>query len=105
MSDQGLQQARDKMAHAGVDQTAIEVFSHYYRLVESGETGMVPESTIDPLEMGSLADASVSGADTAEGSGRTAIVKLNRGLGPLMGMERAKSLLEVPNGLTFLDII
>src|SRR3954453_14241218 len=105
MSDQGLQQARDKMAHAGVDQTAIEVFSHYYRLVESGGTGMVPESTIDPLEMGSLADSSVSEDDAAEAIGRTAVVKLNGGLGTSMGMERAKSLLEVRNGLTFLDII
>jgi UTP--glucose-1-phosphate uridylyltransferase len=105
MSDQGLQQARDKMAHAGVDRTAIEVFSHYYRLVEGGETGMVPESTIDPLEMGSLADASISEADATEAIGRTAVVKLNGGLGTSMGMERAKSLLEVRNGLTFLDII
>ena len=59
MSDEGLQQARDKMADAGVDATAIEVFSHYYRLVESGETGMIRESDIDPLDMDALADVDV----------------------------------------------
>ena len=51
MSDEGLQQARAKMAEAGVDPVAIDVFAHYYRLVESGETGMVPESTIEPVDM------------------------------------------------------
>ena len=42
MSDEGLAQAREKMAQAGVDPVAIEVFAHYYRLVESGATGMIP---------------------------------------------------------------
>ena len=47
------------MEEAGIDPVAIDVFAHYYRLVESGETGMVPESTIEPLEMPSLADTDV----------------------------------------------
>ena len=33
------------------------------------------------------------------------MVKLNGGLGTSMGMDRAKSLLEVRDGLTFLDVI
>ena len=33
------------------------------------------------------------------------MIKLNGGLGTSMGMTRAKSLLEVKDGLTFLDII
>ena len=60
MSDEGLQQARDKMAAAGVDPVAIDVFAHYYRLVESGETGMVPESTIEPLDMPTPSPTSTS---------------------------------------------
>ncbi len=56
MSDDGLQQARTKMAEAGVDPVAIDVFSHYYRMVESGETGMIPESEIEPVDMPALAD-------------------------------------------------
>jgi UTP--glucose-1-phosphate uridylyltransferase len=105
MSDQGLQQAREKMQAAGVDPVAIDVFAHYYRLVESGESGMVPESTIDPLDMESLADVEVSDEAARAAIGTTAVIKLNGGLGTSMGMDRAKSLLEVREGLSFLDII
>jgi UTP--glucose-1-phosphate uridylyltransferase len=105
MSDQGLQQAREKMRGAGVDPAAIEVFAHYYRLVESGESGMVPESTIDPLDMQALAEVEVPDATARAAIGTTAVIKLNGGLGTSMGMDRAKSLLEVRDGLSFLDII
>jgi UTP--glucose-1-phosphate uridylyltransferase len=105
MSDEGLQQARDKMAAAGVDPVAVEVFSHYYRLVESGETGMVPESSIEPLDIPSIEDVDVPDPAPADGLSRTAVIKLNGGLGTSMGLDRAKSLLEVRDGLSFLDII
>ncbi len=93
------------MTEAGVDPVAIEVFAHYYRLVESGETGMVPESTIEPLEMDALADVSVSDDTARQAIASTVVIKLNGGLGTSMGMDRAKSLLEVRDGLSFLDII
>ena len=51
MGSAGLNKARDKMAAAGVDEVAIETFAHYYRLLEHGETGMVPESSIEPVDM------------------------------------------------------
>jgi len=105
MSDEGLSQAREKMAAADVDPVAIEVFAHYYRLVESGETGMVAESTIDPLDMAALADVEVSPESARAAIGTTAVVKLNGGLGTSMGLDRAKSLLEVRDGLSFLDVI
>jgi UTP--glucose-1-phosphate uridylyltransferase len=105
MSDEGLEQARRKMEAAGVDPVAIDVFSHYYRLVESGETGMVPESTIDPLDMEALGDVEVPDDAAREAIGTTVVIKLNGGLGTSMGMDRAKSLLEVRQGLSFLDII
>lgn len=105
MSEQGLGQAREKMAAAGVDPVAIEVFAHYYRLVESGESGMVPESTIDPLDLAALSDVEVSDDLAREAIGTTAVIKLNGGLGTSMGMDRAKSLLGVRGGLTFLDVI
>ncbi len=105
MSDEGLERARAKMAAADVDPVAIEVFSHYYRLVESGETGMVPESSIEPLEMDALADVDVPDDAARAALATTAVIKLNGGLGTSMGMDRAKSLLEVRDGLSFLDII
>src|SRR3954468_10106019 len=98
MSDAGLEQARGKMTEAGVDPVAIDVFAHYYRLVESGETGMIPESAIEPLDIPSLAD--VDAPDTVDALGGTVVIKLNGGLGTSMGLDKAKSLLEVRNGLT-----
>jgi UTP--glucose-1-phosphate uridylyltransferase len=101
----GLELAREKMRKAGVDDVAIDTFAHYYRLLEHGETGMIAEHSIEPLDMPSLADVEVD-AETAAGAiRRTAVIKLNGGLGTSMGMERAKSLLCVRRGLSFLDII
>ena len=105
MSDEGLEQARQKMEEAGVDPVAIDVFAHYYRLVESGETGMVPESTIEPVDMDALADVEVPEDTAREAIRTTVVIKLNGGLGTSMGMDRAKSLLEVRDGLSFLDVI
>ena len=109
MSDEGLELARKKMAAEGVDPVAIDVFSHYYRLVESGETGMVPEDSIEPLDMEALADVAVSDEEGSRALGETVVIKLNGGLGTSMGMDRAKSLLPVRSGedagTTFLDVI
>ena len=105
MGSPGLFQARQKMLDAGVDEVAVETFAHYYRLLEHGETGMIPESTIEPLDMESLADISVDEQVAADAIRTTAIIKLNGGLGTSMGMDRAKSLLCVRRGLSFLDVI
>ena len=96
---------RQKMADAGVDETAIDVFAHYYRLIQHGETGMIPESSIKPIEMDSLADVEVPDETASDAIRTTVVVKLNGGLGTSMGMDRAKSLLCVRRGLSFLDII
>jgi UTP--glucose-1-phosphate uridylyltransferase len=105
MSSAGLERARAKMAEAGIDPVAIETFAHYYRLLEHGETGLIPESSIEPLDSESLADVEVDD-DTASAALRTtAVIKLNGGLGTSMGMERAKSLLCVRKGMSFLDVI
>jgi UTP--glucose-1-phosphate uridylyltransferase len=93
------------MAAAGVDAVAIETFAHYYRLLEHGETGMIPESSIEPVDMESLASVEVSDEVAEQAIRTTAVIKLNGGLGTSMGMDRAKSLLCVRRGLSFLDII
>ncbi|KAA1419365.1 UTP--glucose-1-phosphate uridylyltransferase [Nocardioides humilatus] len=105
MGSVGLEMARAKMVGAGVDPVAIETFAHYYRLLEHGETGLIPESSIEPVQIEALADVQVPDDVAAEALRRTAIVKLNGGLGTSMGMDRAKSLLCVRRGLSFLDII
>lgn len=93
------------MQQAGVDPVAIDTFAHYYRLLEHGETGLIPESTIEPVDMEALADVEVDDAAAADAVGKTVAIKLNGGLGTSMGMDRAKSLLCVRRGLSFLDII
>jgi UTP--glucose-1-phosphate uridylyltransferase len=50
MSTAGLEAAVAKMQDGGVHPTAIEVFRHYYKLLESGETGILHESDLKPLE-------------------------------------------------------
>ncbi|RRD05135.1 UTP--glucose-1-phosphate uridylyltransferase [Arachnia propionica] len=106
MSQQGLEAARQKMSAAGVPTPAIEVFSHYYRLLESGETGLIREETITPLLDPPMLDAvEVSEAQAREAIGATVIIKLNGGLGTSMGLDKAKNLLEVRDGLNFLDLI
>ncbi len=104
-TSKGLDLARTKMREAGVDDVAVDTFAHYYRLLEHGETGMIAEDSIEPLDMPALADVDVADDVAAEAIRRTAVVKLNGGLGTSMGMSRAKSLLCVRRGLSFLDII
>jgi len=106
MSEDGLAAARDKMSDGGVPDVAIEVFSHYYRLLESGETGVVHEADIEPLvEPDRLADLDVHDRDGAAALEQTVVIKLNGGLGTSMGLDRAKTLLPVRDDLTFLDVI
>ena len=106
MSEQGLARAREKMRAAGVDATAITVFSHYYRQLEQGATGLIREETIDPLlDVPHLTDVRVSDAEAVAALDRTVVIRLNGGLGTSMGMDRAKSLLPVRDGKSFLQII
>ena len=69
---------------------------------------MVPESSITPVDdLPRLESLAASGAapDVAALLQRTAVLKLNGGLGTSMGLEKAKSLLVVKDGKTFLDLI
>ena len=106
MVSDGLQRAEELMARAGVHPRAIAVFAHSYRVLASGETGMLAESDLEPVtELPRLADVAHDPAAARAALAATAVVKLNGGLGTSMGMDRAKSLLEVRPGRTFLDII
>lgn len=106
MSAEGLAQAREAMTQAGVHPQAIDVFAHYYEQLESGATGMIAERDVEPLaEPTRLADVAVTEHQQREALGATAIIKLNGGLGTSMGMDKAKSLLDVAGGNSFLDII
>ncbi|MGS0687020.1 UTP--glucose-1-phosphate uridylyltransferase [Nakamurella sp. GG22] len=106
MTSNGLQQARDLMTEAGVHPRAIAVFAHSYGVLESGETGLLAESDLEPVtELPRLDDLDEDPDAAKAALAVTAVVKLNGGLGTSMGMDRAKSLLEVRSGKSFLDII
>lgn len=106
MSAHGLAQAQRKMTDGGVHPTAVDVFTRFYGLLESGETGMIPESGVRPLtDVPHLSDLDVDDAAARDALAVTAVVKLNGGLGTSMGMDRAKSLLRVRDDATFLDVI
>ena len=102
----GLEQARRKMQDAGVSAEAIDVFSHYYRQLHQGATGLVREHEIEPVtELDRLEDVEIDSRRAREALARTVQIKLNGGLGTSMGMEKAKSLLPVRDGRSFLDLI
>lgn len=106
MSAEGMTQAVARMTERGVDPTAIRVFQHYYRQLEAGTTGLIPEADIEPLRgVPQLADLTGDADEQTQALSRTVVVKLNGGLGTSMGLSGPKSVLEVRDGLAFLDVI
>jgi UTP--glucose-1-phosphate uridylyltransferase len=95
--------AVSKMRREGLSETAVETFAHYERLLREGDQGTLPESELEPLS--DLPDADDLPAGDGAALGQAVVLKLNGGLGTSMGMTKAKSLLEVKEGLTFLDVI
>jgi len=97
-----------KMQAENIPDIVIRSFKHYHRKLSEGETGLIPETEIEPLD--SLPDIEVMSSPELEETGkqkmdRTVIIKLNGGLGTSMGMQKAKSLLTIKNGFSFIDII
>jgi len=96
-----------RMLAEGLPKIFIDSFAYYYDLLVSGKTGMIPETDILPvIDLPDMEAFPTSlerhGYDAL---GKTAVIKLNGGLGTGMGLEKAKSLLPVKDGHSFLDII
>jgi UTP--glucose-1-phosphate uridylyltransferase len=97
-----LEAALEKMRAEGLSDAAVETFARQYRRLREGETGTLAEADIEPVA--ELPDAEeLSDADAPLDA--AVVIKLNGGLGTSMGMTKAKSLLEVKDGRTFLDLI
>lgn len=98
---------RDKMKEAGLQGPAIRAFERAFDQLVSNKDAMLPESSIKPVDsLPKAADLPEPAPDEwARLLGECAILKLNGGLGTSMGLEKAKSLLEVRPGVTFLDLI
>jgi len=91
------------MEAEGIAPSAIAAFESTFKSLVSGNTGIIPESTISPAP-----DLAKSAAFTMEPDSSllssTVVLKLNGGLGTGMGLDKAKSLLTVKGDDTFLDL-
>ena len=106
MSERGLVASVEKMRQAGIEDLEIRIFRHYYERLDSGDPGVISEHEIEPVEEIPDAEALPDPGDAGrEALDRAVVIKLNGGLGTSMGMTGPKSLLEVKDGLTFLDVI
>jgi UTP--glucose-1-phosphate uridylyltransferase len=104
MSGNGLHAAVEKMRAEGLGDAAVANFEHYYERLRSGDAGVLPEAELEPVdELPGLDD--LPDTDAGDALDRCVVLKLNGGLGTSMGMTQAKSLLEVKDGMTFLDVI
>jgi UTP--glucose-1-phosphate uridylyltransferase len=100
----GLEASTEKMRREGVGDAAVQAFADAYERLQGGETGVLPEADIEPV--GEVPDAEeLPDADARDVIDQAVVIKLNGGLGTSMGMTGPKSLVEVKDGLTFLDII
>jgi UTP--glucose-1-phosphate uridylyltransferase len=100
-----LELFRQRMREAGLSEGVIKTFSVYYRQLVEGATGKLGRDSIDPPEPERIIDFATLPTGNPDDLRRLVVVKLNGGLGTSMGLSKAKSLLPVKNGLTFLDII
>jgi len=97
-------QYEEKMKKDGCNDAAINAFKYNFGVLCSGASTMMPESSLDPVaKLPALDELTVE--PNGELLKRTVILKLNGGLGTGMGLEKAKSLLEVSTGKSFLDLI
>lgn len=96
-----------RMQAEGLPDIVTRTFEHYYNQLAAGETGLISEADIEPAaelpDTASLSPEMVAAGQ--EALPKAILLKLNGGLGTSMGLEKAKSLLQIKNGLTFLDII
>jgi len=97
-----------KMEKERLPPVVIDTFSYYYKQILAGETGLVFDKDIRPVDPNEIED--FNNIKDFASAGRnvlknTVIITLNGGLGTSMGLTTAKSLLEVKKDKTFLEII
>ncbi|MSQ23440.1 MAG: UTP--glucose-1-phosphate uridylyltransferase [Chloroflexi bacterium] len=94
------------MTAAGAAAPTIAAFLGAVRQVAAGESGMLAESSIEPIRtLPRLVGLPVDWTEDESLLREVVVVKLNGGLGTSMGLERPRSLLPVKGSDTFLDFI
>jgi UTP--glucose-1-phosphate uridylyltransferase len=97
-----------KMENAGIHPVVVYTFAYYYAQILAGETGLISNRDIVPVSADDAQTASHVGEYAEAGKQalkHAVMIKLNGGLGTSMGLTGAKSLLEVKNSTTFLEIM
>lgn len=96
-----------KMKGVGLSCAAIDAFRHSVSVLTSEQSMMIPETEIEPARDVADWEELVSATSEADAAllAQAVLVKLNGGLGTGMGLQKAKSLLEIKPGVTFLDTI
>ena len=94
-----------KMGAEALPPVLSDTFSTYYKQVVSGETGLISDKEIKPVNPEDFEDARY--LTTYIRAGKNALkhaarIVLNGGLGTSMGLTRAKSLIEVKKVKRFL---
>lgn len=97
----------NKMRVEKIPDIAIQNFQYYYTQLAEGKTGLVRASEVHPIK--SLPNLETLPEKCTQ-LGKSALphvanIRLNGGLGTSMGLDKAKSLIKVKNGLSFLDIV
>jgi UTP--glucose-1-phosphate uridylyltransferase len=98
----------EKMQNEGLQPLVIETFAYYYDKVLTGESGLIYDREIEPVESHDIADFENLKKYAAAGQNalnHSVRIVLNGGLGTTMGLTGPKSLIEAKNGKTFLEII
>lgn len=102
-----IQRFVSKMEDAELAPAVIDAFSNYYRQLADGATGLISNRDILPVApheikcADSLAEYVPAGKSFLK---KAVMIVLNGGLGTSMGLSKAKSLLQVKDGFTFLEI-
>lgn len=105
VSDEATAAAIAKLEADGAAAATVASFAGQLARLGAGDLGMLPESELEPVaELPDAERLEVDREAIAELLGQTVVIKLNGGLGTSMGLAGPKSLLEVKDGLSFLDI-
>jgi UTP--glucose-1-phosphate uridylyltransferase len=97
---------RKKMLDAGQSEEVTHTFRHYYTQLAKGATGYVSGKEAQPVPTLPTTKELATYAKAGQNAlAQTAVIKLNGGLGTTMGMNGPKSLVQVKDNFTFLDII
>lgn len=104
--DHAIEASLAAMRAIEADHLALDTFRHHLEFLLAGGSAFLDEQSILPVV--SLPDSEDFGRYRTRGERlleKSAVIKLNGGLGTGMGLDQPKSLIEVRQGMTFLDLI